>query len=75
MKKEIIKAVVGQIINMLDNNILEGYGNEHFEDWCSDGEVFDDVEHDEAFINECMELVRQVSPFVDQLTYDILKLK
>lgn len=72
MKKEVIQAVTGQIINMLDNNILGEQGNEHFVDWCQQGEVFDDGEHDEAFIQDCMELVKKVSPLIDKLTYEYL---
>lgn len=72
MNKEVIQAVTGQIINMLDNNILGEQGNEHFEDWCQQGEVFDDGEHDDDFINECMSLVKKVSPLIDKLTYEHL---
>lgn len=72
MNIRVIKAVTGQIINMLDNNILSEQGSEHFEDWCENGEVFDDEECDEAFIHDCMELVREVAPLVDQLTYKYL---
>lgn len=72
MKKEVIQAVTGQIINMLYNNIIEEHGSERFEDWCENGEAFDDGEHDEAFIHDCMELVKKVSPLIDKLIYEYL---
>lgn len=77
MKKEVIQAVTGQIINMLDNNILGEQGNEPFEGWCAEGEVFDDGfdDRNEAFIHECMRLVKEVSPLIDKLTYEFLNIQ
>ena len=36
------KAVVEQVIAMLDNNVLADNGFEQFSGWCEDGEVFND---------------------------------
>lgn len=68
------KAVTEQIIVMLTNNILNEYGNEGFEGWCEDGAVFENTypNMSEDFYNECEELMRKVSPIIDDLTYNHL---
>ena len=75
MKKDVIKAVAGQIINMIDNDVLCENGIEPFELWCADGEVFDDGANDDKFIEECMVLVRKVAPIVDNLTYNYINVE
>ena len=68
------RAVSGQIVNMLINNIINGYGNETFEGWCENGAVFENS-HSNAtkeFYEECEKLMRKVAPLVDKLTYDYL---
>ena len=68
------KAVTGQIINMLTNNILNDYGNESFEGWCEDGAIFE-LSYPFAtpeFCAKCEKLMREVTPLVDKLTYDFL---
>lgn len=69
--KQIITA---QIINMLENNILNGYGNEGFIGWCENGDIFLDAypHESEEFINELCQLMRDVAPIVDKLTYNHL---
>ena len=68
------KAVAGQIINMLFNNLIEGNGNETFEGWCEDGAVFETAYPNatKEFVEECEKLMREVAPLVDKLTYDYL---
>lgn len=68
------KVVTGQIINMLNNNILDDYGNESFESWCEDGDVFRSSYPDESedFYNDCIREMKLVAPIVDRLTYDFL---
>lgn len=68
------KAVTEQIIVMLTNNILNEYGNEGFEGWCEDGVVFENTypNMSEDFYDECEELMRKVSPIIDDLTYNHL---
>lgn len=67
-------AVSGQIVNMLINNIINGYGNETFEGWCEDGAVFETAYQNatKEFYEECEKLMREVAPLVDKLTYDYL---
>lgn len=68
------KAVAGQIINMLFNNLIEDNGNETFEGWCEDGAIFESSYPDATpeFCAECEKLMREVAPLVDKLTYDFL---
>jgi hypothetical protein len=67
-------AVSGQIVNMLINNIINGYGNETFEGWCEDGVVFETAYPNatKEFVSECNKLMKEVAPLVDKLTYDYL---
>ena len=64
-----VRAVANQLINMLTNNILEDNGTETFEGWCEDGEVFNDHP---AYKEECVALMKEVAPLVDELTYNHL---
>lgn len=62
----VIKAVANEIENMMYNDINEGNGIEGFEGWCNGGEVFEESGLD---VEECMQLVREVAPIVDNLVY------
>ena len=62
----VIKAVANEIENMMYNDINEGNGIEGFEGWCAGGEVFEESGLD---VEECMQLVREVAPLVDELVY------
>lgn len=75
MKKEIIKAVTQQVINMLYNDIIEDNGTESFECWCVGGEVFvdNDPELDEDDVLRATRLMQNIAPFVDELTTAIDK--
>lgn len=65
--KEIKKAVVDQIINMLINNILEENGTESFMGWLEDGDVFHEfINNDDAIKATC--LAQEISPYVDKLS-------
>ena len=72
-KKEIIKAVVGQIENMYENNIIHDYGTECFECWCEDGEVFrmtyDNAKEED--IKNMVDCMKFLAPCVDRLTQEI----
>jgi hypothetical protein len=59
---------------MLNNNILNDNGNESFEGWCEDGDVFRYSYPDETeeFYNDCIREMKVVAPIVDRLTYDFL---
>lgn len=65
-------AVTGQLINMLENDIIRGYGVEGFEGWCADGEVFELNGLDKETVKECIDLVKNVSPLVDDLVMNRL---
>lgn len=62
MKKEDVKAVVGQITNMLYNNVELGNGSEKFEGWCEDGDVFENP------TDAQIKIMNTLAPFVDRLT-------
>lgn len=68
------KAVSGQIVNMIINNIINENGNESFEGWCEDGVVFDTAypNSTKEFREECEKLMKEVAPLVDKLTYNFL---
>ena len=66
---KVTRMVVSQIINMLDNNVLRGCGCEGFTGWCEDGDVFEGTEQD---IADATELMEEVAPAVDELTYKFL---
>lgn len=67
-------AVASQIVNMLQNNIVLGNGNEHFEDWCELGDTFRDSypNQTEEFYQECENLMYEVGSYIDRVTYDYL---
>lgn len=73
-KKETILAVANQIQNMMYNDITNGYGVESFESWCADGEVFENDGLNKEDVNECMTLVREVAPIVDNLVLNHLNI-
>ena len=62
---EIKKAVVEQIIGMLENNILNEHGVEMFEGWLEDGDVFFNLGWDEKDIEEAMSYAHEVSSALD----------
>lgn len=64
-------AVAEQVVAMIENNIVRGYGIEHFTGWCEDGDVFynggyddmpDDTKQDAIF------LMKEVAPHVDKVS-------
>lgn len=65
-----IKAVTGQLVNMLINDVLNNNGLEGFEGWCADGEVFEDLQGE--YFDEAMRLAEEIAPLVDTLTYNHL---
>lgn len=74
MKKQIILAVANQIQNMMYNDITCENGVESFENWCNDGEVFENEGMDAADVKECMQLVKVVAPLVDDLVLNHLNI-
>ena len=69
LHKVAVREVANQVINMLTNNILEDNGTESFEGWCEDGAVFSDHP---SYKEECVALMREVAPIIDNLTYNHL---
>ena len=61
------KAVVGQIVNMLNNNILENAGPEPFMGWVEDGDVFVDT-LSESEVIQALELSMKVAPYIDKIS-------
>lgn len=68
-EKEIKKFVVGQIIAMLDNNILAECGTEPFTGWLEDGAVFIYAGMSEEDADRAMEYVRKVQDAVDTISF------
>lgn len=64
-KKEIMKAVVGQIMNQMTNDLLEEWRTSSFEVWCED--QFEDEEDPEA----CYAFAKEIAPLVDSLTWKL----
>lgn len=73
-KTEVIKAVAEQIQNMMYNDITEENGVESFAAWCNEGEVFKLNGLDAADVAECMQLVNEVAPLVDELVLNHLNI-
>lgn len=71
-KAEIKIAVAGQIAAMIENDILNGYGVESFIGWCEDGEVFFNNGIEEGDLDECIALMKEVAPIVDDLVMNHL---
>ena len=61
------KAVVGQIVNMLNNNFLENAGPEPFMGWVEDGDVFVDT-LSESEVIQAIELSMEVAPYIDKIS-------
>lgn len=70
-KEEIKRKVVGQLINMLDNDIMTGYGTGSFLGWLEDGEVFRLNGHSEEEVKELMEFAGKIAMQVDNLVWQI----
>lgn len=68
-REEMIKAITEQVINMYSNNVLQDNGAEGFEGWCADGEVFTNNGYTEEEADAMMDLVRDMAPCVDALTF------
>ena len=62
--KETKQKVAGQIVNMLQNNVMLDCIPETFVGWCEDGEVFD-------WDEDCIALMNKVAKIVDDLSYEL----
>lgn len=69
--KDVVIAVAGQIESLLQNCIAEGNGYECFECWCENGDVFCEL-GDEEFVDQCVALMKEVAPIVDNLVLNHL---
>ena len=58
-----VKKVVGVLIDMLENNVINDNGIETFMGWCEDGDTFDNEEQ--------VKIMNQLAPYVDALSNQI----
>lgn len=65
MMKQVIKDVVGQIVNMLYTNSVTDENSESFECWCEDGDVFENCTEEHIAVME------RLSVAADELSYAI----
>lgn len=68
-------AVANQIQNMMYNNITYENGNESFDNWCANGEVYQNEGLDAELVGECMRLTKEITPIVDNLCLNYLDIK
>lgn len=66
------QIVAGQLVAMMENDILNDYGVESFVGWCEDGDVFENMGLNEQGVEDCMALVRKIAPIVDDLVMNHL---
>lgn len=74
MNRDDIKRVVAeQICNMLDNNIVCGFGGECFKGWLEDGNIFYNggEGYSEDEIKEIMAFVEEIADLVDDLSWKL----
>ena len=74
-RKEKIMAITEQVIGMLENNVLQENGSETFVGWLEDGEVFINNGYTEQETKEIMDLVNELAPAVDNLTFGWLHIE
>ena len=67
--------VAGQIIGMLDNNVLRDCGMESFMGWLEDGDAFYNTEYAENYtdeqIEEAIALAKEITPLLDELSWQL----
>ena len=68
---EIRNAVVQQIINMLENDILNENGGESFVGWLEDGEVFRLNGMTEYEVAVAMSLAKSINDEVTSMVYNL----
>lgn len=66
-----IKIVVAEVMNMWQNDIIYENGTESFIGWCEDGDIFAELEEtDKDVYSDVINLMYEVAPFVNNLTYN-----
>lgn len=67
--------VAGQIIGMLENNVLNECGMESFMGWLEDGDAFYNTEYAENYtdeqIEEAIALAKEITPLLDELSWQL----
>lgn len=58
-----VKKVVGVLIDMLHNNVLNDNGIENFIGWCEDGDTFENENQ--------IRIMSQLAPYIDELSIQI----
>lgn len=66
---EIKRAVAEQLVGMIENNIVRGYGVESFRGWCEDGDVFANNGLTDVEIGRAMALVDELEDAVDKINH------
>lgn len=68
MTDEQIKSVVAAAIrDMIDNNIVRGYGVESLRGWVEDGDAFANMRMTDSEIERAMKLVEQLEESIDTI--------
>ena len=67
---QVKQMVAGQIINMLENNVMDGCGGESFIGWLEDGDAFGD-DYPQEMVDEAMELAHEIAPFLDEVSWKL----
>lgn len=70
-KTRIKQEIVGQLINMLINDIMHDNGTEPFLGWLADGEVYDNLGYNEDEVKDIMAVAEKVADAVDNMVYQI----
>lgn len=67
--------VAGQIIGMLDNNVLNECGMESFNGWLEDGDAFYNTDYAENYtdeqIEEAIALAKEITPLIDEISWKL----
>ena len=65
--KEIKRVVAEQLANMIENNLVNGYGVESFRGWVEDGDTFAELGLTDGEIERAMKLVAEIETATDTI--------
>ena len=65
--EEIKRVVAEQLADMIENNLVNGYGPESFRGWVEDGDTFAELGLSESEIERAMALVDKLEEAVDTI--------
>lgn len=72
--KKIALAVVGQFLNMIQNDVVEGNRFESFIGWLADGEVFETNGMSDEEIEIAMKYAEEVADDIDALHWKLAQM-